>query len=600
MRSITPIVAAAVLLLTACSEGGDTRSLNAAPAPVDGAVETRDAAAELLALTDTYMAELVREQPYLQMMSGMRVTALPDNSVAGAQKMANTAKALLDKLATIDPATLSHDGQMTYAMFKGQLEQAVEGERFFWHKFNVTPYAVGITFSTVVPATLANAPLASEEDIDLYLALLQDVGRYLDDDLTRLKGQEKRGILLPKAALPGAHTAISGIGQTIASVTAMDENRLANLEESQRTRLREGIALAVNDRIKPALDALLAYQGSDYATRAPEAVGLGQYPDGDAAYRFFIRKETTMDLDPAEIHRRGLAYMAEIQAGMAAIRDELGFEGSQQAFHDRMRADPRLFAKTPEEVAARYMGYIKRIEPHIPDYFAVLPKATYGVKRLDAAAEPGMTFGFYQAPTPSDPRGYYRFNGSKLESRPMVWTGALIYHELVPGHHFHIALQRENENFSEFRKQTGMMYAAFTEGWANYAASLANEMGIMEDPYDRYGWLLFNAFITNRLVVDTGMNYQGWSLERAREYMMENTFSSEEEVATETLRYATDLPAQSLAYKLGLEKIREIRKAEEARLGEDFDIKKFHTATVGSGAMPLPLLEQHVDWFMQQ
>jgi uncharacterized protein (DUF885 family) len=227
-----------------------------------------------------------------------------------------------------------------------------------------------------------------------------------------------------------------------------------------------------------------------------------------------------------------------------------------------------------------------------------MPKAPYGVKRLDPAQEPGMTFGYYQAPSPAEPTGLYRFNGSKLDSRPMVWTAALIYHELIPGHHFHIALQNENEDFSRFRKMTGLMYAAFTEGWANYAASLAHEMGLMDDPWDRYGWLLFDAFIANRLIVDTGMNHLGWSLEKARAVMAENTFSSPEEIATETLRYSTDMPAQALAYKLGFEFIRALRAAQEEELGEAFDIKTFHAATVGSGAMPMPLLEEHVDWFM--
>ena len=333
---------------------------------------------------------------------------------------------------------------------------------------------------------------------------------------------------------------------------------------------------------------------------APEAVGLGQYPGGPEAYRFAIRQETTMDLDPEDIHERGLAYMADIQQQMQAIRDELEFEGTAEEFHDRMREDPRLYAKTPEEVEERYMAYIREVEPHIPDYFSVLPEAPYGVKRLDPAAEPGMTFGFYQPPSPASPRGNYRYNGSKLESRPMVWTGPLIFHELIPGHHFHIALQRESEASTELRKLSSLFYAAFTEGWANYAASLALEMGILDDPYERYGWLLFDAFIANRLVVDTGMNHLGWSREKAMAYMRANTFSSEEETATETLRYSTDMPAQALAYKLGFEKMREIRAAQEAKLGDAFDIRTFHDAVLGSGAMPLPVLEAHVDRVMSR
>ena len=178
----------------------------------------------------------------------------------------------------------------------------------------------------------------------------------------------------------------------------------------------------------------------------------------------------------------------------------------------------------------------------------------------------------------------------------MVLTAALIYHELIPGHHFHLARQLENSQLPKFRQRS--FITAFNEGWANYAASLALEMGLLDDPYERYGWLLFDSFLTARLVLDTGMNHQSWSLEKARVYMQENTFFGELETATETLRYSTDMPAQSLAYKLGFEKMLEIRRTEEKRLGGRFDIRKFHEAMLGSGALPLPLLEQHVKWFL--
>ena len=578
------LLCAAALAAVGCSDNGSE------PAP--------DPGAELLALTDQYMVELTAETPYLQMMAGHRVTGLPDNSFAGAQQQAERSRARLERLRSLDVARLTHDDQMTYRMFEGLLEQTVEGEQHFWHGFNVTPYAVGNGWAMLLAPVLGSATFEGDEDIDHYLGFLQDLGRYLAVDLARLKGQEERGILLPKAAVPGARTAVEGVRASLPALTTLSDARLASLEDAQRERLLDGIETAMNDRVEPAFTALLDHLGDDYVERAPEAVGLGQYPGGEDAYRFAIHTQTTLDLDPQEIHERGLAYMEAIQSEMAEIRAELGFEGTREQFHEQMRNDPRFFADSPEEVAERYMAYVERIEPVIGDYFSVMPEAPYGVKRLDPAQEPGMTFGYYQAPSPAEPTGLYRFNGSKLDSRPMVWTAALIYHELIPGHHFHIALQNENEDFSRFRKMTGLMYAAFTEGWANYAASLAHEMNLMEDPWDRYGWLLFDAFIANRLIVDTGMNHLGWSLEKARSVMAENTFSSPEEIATETLRYSTDMPAQALAYKLGFEFIRGLRAAQEEQLGEAFDIKTFHAATVGSGAMPMPLLEEHVDWFM--
>ncbi len=594
------------LMLAGCAEPGDApdgghgAAAETGAAGTDSAVPRPDASATLRALADRYMAEQVDASPYLQLLAGRRVEALGDNSFAFVEAAAAKAATALAELGAIDVSQLGHDDRITHAILQSMLQQTTEYPTHFWHKFNVTPYAAGTVFSSVLPSALAGYRFETEEDGAAYLGLLRDLARYVAADLTRLRGQEERGILLPKAAIPGARKVFEALRSGAGDLVALAPGRLAALSEEQRATLNAEIGSALSEQVLPAIDALLDYLGEDYAARAPEAVGLSQYPGGEAAYRFAIRQQTTMELDPVEIHERGLAYMADIQRQMRSIRDELEFEGTAAEFHDQMRADPRFFAQTPEEVEERYMAYIREIEPQIPDYFSVLPKAPYGVKRLDPAAEPGMTFGYYQPPNPNSERGNYRYNGSKLESRPMVWTGPLIFHELIPGHHFHIALQRESEASSELRRLSSLFYAAFTEGWANYAASLALEMGILDEPYERYGWLLFDAFIANRLVVDTGMNHFGWPRERAMAYMLQNTFSSEEETETETLRYSTDMPGQALAYKLGLEKIRELRAAQEAKLGDVFDIRTFHAAVLGGGAMPLPVLEKHVDWYMSQ
>ena len=601
MKTSKAILISSLLALGACGDSGTMTQQANNQAAALAAAEQRDLSAELLALTDEFMLQLLQKKyPYLQMMAGQKILEMPDISFEGAQKHAADAEELLMKLKKIDLQQLGHDDQMTYEMFQGLLESTIEGPQHFWQQFNVTPYTANSGPTLLLPVVFPTATFGSDQDIEDYLAVLEDVARYVEDDLTRLKGQAERGIRLPKAAIPGVRTGQAGFGPAVMYLAKVSDERMASLDNAQKQRLSSGIDAILNGRLKNALDALQAYLGDDYVAQAPDAVGMGQYPGGPEAYRFAIRQQTTLDLSPEEIHQRGLAYMAEIQEEMKAIRKELGFEGTQAEFHEQMRQDPRFYANSPEEVAERYMAYIRRIEPHIKDYFSMMPKADYGVQRLDPAAEPNMTFGFYQAPSPTNPTGYYRFNGSKLDQRPMVWTGGLIYHELIPGHHFHIALAKENEDSSEFLKMIPLMYAAFTEGWANYAASLSYEMGIMDDPWDRYGWLLFNSFITNRLVVDTGMNALGWPLEKARAYMTQNTFSGEDEVLTETLRYSTDIPAQSLAYKLGYEKIREIRRTQEEKLGDKFDIKKFHAATVGNGGMPLPQLERHVDWYMQQ
>lgn len=283
---------------------------------------------------------------------------------------------------------------------------------------------------------------------------------------------------------------------------------------------------------------------------------------------------------------------------MAEIRRQVGFEGTQREFNDKLRTDPRFLAKTPEEVGERLMAPIRKIEPLIGKYFLRTPKAPYGVKRLDPALEGSMTFGFYQQPMPADPSGSYLFNGSKLDQRPLMGAAALIYHELLPGHHFQIALQLENESLPELRQN--LYHTAFVEGWAEYASELGIEMGLYEDPYALYGRLAMDMFLSNRLVVDTGMNALGWPRSRAVEFMRERLLETDVQIESETLRYSTSIPGQALAYKMGSSKIWELRRRAERELGAKFDLRGFHEAVLGHGSLPLSVLERHIDWWIAQ
>jgi uncharacterized protein (DUF885 family) len=263
-----------------------------------------------------------------------------------------------------------------------------------------------------------------------------------------------------------------------------------------------------------------------------------------------------------------------------------------------LEKDPRFIPKTPEEIGDRLMSHVSRIEPKVDAFFVRRPKAPYGVKRLEPALEGAQTFGYYSPPTAAEPRGYYRYNASKLEERSLLGSAGLAYHELVPGHHFQIALAGENTDLPPFRRE--YFDTAYTEGWAEYAAYLAGDMGMYAEPYDRIGRLAMDLFISTRLVVDTGMNALGWSRERAMTFMKENTMSSETQIKTESLRYSADIPGQALGYKLGALKIRELRERAREKLGERFDIRRFHEAVLSSGVLPLSTLERHIDWFIDQ
>jgi uncharacterized protein (DUF885 family) len=288
-----------------------------------------------------------------------------------------------------------------------------------------------------------------------------------------------------------------------------------------------------------------------------------------------------------------VSEVERLEGELDAVRAAVGFQGSREEFHRYLRTDPRFFEASPEAINARLARHVAKIEPHIDDYFARKPAAKYGVQRLDPSLEGAMTFGYYKQPEPDDPRGLYYFNGSKPGERNLLFGLALMAHELVPGHHFQIARQAENQSLPPLRRET--YDTAFVEGWGEYAAALGLDMGIYDDPYDRAGRLMMDMMLSSRLVVDTGMNALGWPRERAMQYLREHSMMSETEIATETLRYSADIPAQALAYKIGSLRMMALRKRAQERLGDRFDIRQFHEWVLANGSMPLQVLEQVVD-----
>ena len=221
------------------------------------------------------------------------------------------------------------------------------------------------------------------------------------------------------------------------------------------------------------------------------------------------------------------------------------------------------------------------------------PRSLSDVRRLDPRFEGAMTFGYYQKPTPSDSMGHYFYNGSKLEERSLLMAAPLVYHELIPGHHFQFNLTTENTALPLNRRD--LEFTAYTEGWGEYASQLAGEMGMYEDPYERYGRLGMEMFLACRLVVDTGMNYYRWPRSRAMRFMREHALESETQIDTETLRYSVDLPGQALAYKMGAIEIIRLRERLRDTFGVRFYLKAFHTAVMESGALPLTVLRQKLE-----
>jgi uncharacterized protein (DUF885 family) len=573
-----------LLLLVGVSVLASAQGAGLAPSGVEGSPVT--------ALADDLAKFRLERSPMLRLRQGLPVNQLPDLSEAQVERDAEFGRSLAERIARIDAKALAHDDWLTLEILRWEIDELTE-TRFERLAFQVLPYSTPIRGVQQIFPVL---PIREKPDRDRYLALLREYPRVIQQIRARTAAQIRGGVRVPKDALDLALGFLAADLGEIDRTFAVDPARLAGVDAAEAQAFSSTVANVVDSQIRPAVKALADDYGAAYRAQAPSAVGLSQYPGGAEYYGWLVKRHTTFDVTPQEVHAIGLGEVDRINAAMAKVRGRLAFAGTKADFHKFLRTDPRFFPKTPDEIGQKLMAAMEAMEPKLDAMFLRRPKAPYGVKRLDPRLEGSMTYGYYQVPTPRDPRGYYNYNGSKLESRSLLNVRALAFHELAPGHHFQINLQTENDALPPIRRET--RHTAYTEGWGEYASSLGDEAGLFADPYDQYGRLMMDMFLSVRLIVDTGMNALGWSRERAMDYMREHTLESEEQIRTESLRYSVDMPGQALAYKMGSRGFREVRaKAERAR-GSRFDVRQFHDALLMHGSMPMRTLEKHVDWWV--
>jgi len=542
-------------------------------------------------IADDLLAQLKDTRAYVRSRSGLQVTQFDDTGFEATQREAAFNRSMLDRVNQVLKSDLPYESWLLAGTLRQRFATRARADEDFWFEFSVTPYGGG-TAVTGMHRILASQPLRTADDLDSYRRLLESYVARIQDMAVKVRSQAQRGIRVPRSAIPSVLATLKGLKGFAIATLPVPISRLKGLPRNSVSAFQSAVEKRVTEDVASAYDRVTALFDDDYRAAAPAGVGLGQYPGGADCYVRAIAGYTGLRLSPEKIHERGVVAVAELEDQMQAVRDEVHFKGGRDQFHAMLRQDPRFIARTPAEVGERYLAHLRRIEPAIPRYFSKLPRQGYGVKRLDPSAEAGMTYGYYESPTALESTGYYRYNASELASRSLVTAAHLIYHELVPGHHFQVALEQENTQAHPVRQY--LSNGAFNEGWAEYAANLAIEMGALEDPFDRYGHLLMQSFVAARLVVDTGMNALGWPLERGRDYLKAHTFESDTQIATESLRYSTDIPAQALSYRLGYEKFSELRRRAQQILGARFDIREFHAAIIGNGGMPLDVLDEHI------
>jgi uncharacterized protein (DUF885 family) len=439
-------------------------------------------------------------------------------------------------------------------------------------------------------------PFATVSDYENYVARLRAFRRWTADHLELMREGIRTGWTLPRASLHGfADTVAAHIVDDPANslLAAPFTDFPAHFDAVTRERLTAAGRAAIAESVIPGYRDLLDFWRQEYEPALQAEVGYGRLPGGAEYYRFRVKSFTTLDLDPEDVHERGVKEVARIRAEMDAVIRKAGFQGTFAEWVQFLRTDPRFYPKTGEELMMRTAAVCKRMDGLLPQLFGRLPRAPYGLQPVPAYIAPYTTTAYYEEPAGDGAKaGFYFVNLSKLESRPLYEIEALSLHEAVPGHHLQIAIQQELENMPEFRKWADV--TAYIEGWGLYSERLGLECGFYQDPYSDFGRLSYEMWRACRLVVDTGLHAFGWSRERAIEFMAQNSALALHNIEAEVDRYIT-WPGQALAYKTGELKIRELRARAEAALGARFDVRAFHDLVLGSGPVPLSVLEENVD-----
>ena len=495
---------------------------------------------------------------------------------------------VLRKLAAIPAGELSAENRINYAVYKPQVENFAADVRLRAYEM---PFNSDSQFWSDL-GFISGRHLKNTAEAEHYIARLNDVPRYFDEQIVNMRSGLKRGFSVPRAVLAGRDVSIS----TYVDVKRPEDSDFykpfkelpTTIPAETQVKLRAACAKAIHERVIPAYAKLLKFFRDEYVPHARATIAAEALPDGKAFYRQQIREYTTLDLEPEAIHAIGLKEVARIEAEMHESMTKTGFKGDFAAFQKFLRSDPQFYVKTPEELLMHGAWIAKRVDGKLGQYFGLLPRGRFAIEPVPAAIAPFWTAGRGSAHT-------YWLNTYDLPSRPLYNLPALTLHESAPGHALQGELVEEQKQQPQFR--TKSYISAYGEGWALYCEGLGKEMGIYTTPYEEFGRESYDMWRAARLVIDTGIHHGGMTRDEAIAYLAGHTALSQHEVETEVDRYIS-WPGQALSYKLGQLKISELRAQAEQELGAKFDIRKFHDAILELGSVPLPVLESHIKQFV--
>lgn len=592
MNYLKTVAVSAIVVLAACGQNesetvSDTDSGNI------------DHSAELHALFDDHFQQNLELNPLSATYIGDhryddRLALSYGKAYRDAEKAMD--EAFLKRLNNIDRAALGYQDRLSYDLFKIRREESLQGNDFPFYLQPINQfYSLTSTFVQLGSGSSAH-PFESVTDYENFLSRAEDFATNVDQIIANMREGVAAGVTQPRILMQKLAPQLQS--QLVDDIT--DSNfytPVRNMPESfaaeDRERLTALYEASIENTILPAYERLNNFLADDYIAAARETVGMYAQPNGDEWYRYLVRVRTTTNMTPDEIHQIGLDEVARIHKEMHGVMEAVGFDGDLKDFFEFVNTDDQFFYDHPDEMIQGYRDMSAKVDKLADSLFSVKPKSPFEVRRVEAFREATASKGSYQAGTPDGTRpGIFYANTYDIKARGKWAMEALFLHEAIPGHHFQIMLQRENEALPDFRRFGG--FTAYSEGWGLYSESLGKEIGVYTDPYQYFGGLNAELWRSIRLVVDTGIHAKQWTRQEVLDYMFANSAVAEVRAVAEAERFMA-IPGQALAYKIGQLKIRDIRNTAESRLGDQFDVKAFHHEVLKDGAMPLSLLEDKIN-----
>lgn len=547
------------------------------------------------ALQNEFWAEVLKSSPLLASSVGVKDydRDLSPVSLAEMDRQAASAQRFLTRLNAIPAAGFNETERANAAILRTLLQEWVEMNRFGQRQLM---YSILGSYHGGLPGMAEGLSFASAEDYRNYLARLALVP-------DRMKAYSDLSVKAAREGYVQPCVTMTRFPETISGVVTADPTssrfyapfaaaRPSFVPAAEWSALQGQARTLVESRINPAYRQFAATYDSQIKGRCRQSVSAADQPDGPAYYAAQVRSHTTTTMTPEQIHQLGLSEVARIRAEMEQVAKGAGF-ATREAMIADMRSNPKWFFKTDTELLEATALQAKAIDGKMPSLIGRLARLPYGIRPMDLATAPGDTTARYQPGSPNTAiAGFYLVNTTKLDQRPSWEIPALTVHEAVPGHHQQIALQQELD-LPEWRRQMAF-FTAFVEGWGLYSERLGIEMGIYDTPQKNMGRLGYEMWRACRLVVDTGLHSKGWSKDKAVQYFRDNSTLTEANIDAEVNRYISN-PGQALAYKIGELKIRELRARAEKELGNKFDLRAFHDAVLGQGAIPLDALDAQVN-----